>query len=83
MDLYCSRCGEPCEHYTVYNDMDTEEREAFLSGKYCVYCKGTEIKSRPVQAEAMSMLTSILGDDTDGIAAELEDMEYMGMFNAE
>jgi len=63
--------------------MDTEEREAFLSGKYCVYCKGKEIKSRPVQAEAMSMLTSILGDDTDGIASELEDMEYMGMFNAE
>jgi hypothetical protein len=63
--------------------MDTEEREAFLSGKYCDACKGKEIKSRPVQAEAMSMLTSILGDDTDGIASELEDMEYMGMFNAE
>jgi hypothetical protein len=63
--------------------MDTEERKAFLSGKYCDACKGKEIKSRPVQAEAMSMLTSILGDDTDGIASELEDMEYMGMFNAE
>jgi hypothetical protein len=77
MDLYCSRCGEPWELDYVMHDMAPEEKEAFLKGEYCPSCKGKEIEKRPLRAELAGALQDILGDDIDGIAAEMEDADYM------
>jgi hypothetical protein len=40
------------------------------------HCKYARIK-RPFRAELASALGSILGDDTDGLAAEMEDAEAL------
>lgn len=78
MDLYCQRCGEPWDQYGVYNgDMDEEEKKRFLKGTDCPACHGKEVKERPFRATLAAAMTDILGDDTDGIAAEMEDAEYL------
>ena len=83
MDLYCSRCGEPYELDYVMHDMTVLERADFNTGKGCQSCKGKEVTKRPFRAELASVLRDVLGDDVDGIAAEMEDAEYMlgGEFN--
>ena len=77
MDLYCQRCGEPFELYFVYQEMAPLERMQFLKGECCPSCLGKEVKKRPFRAELASALGEILGDDTDGLAAELEDAEFL------
>ncbi len=76
MDLYCQNCGEPWEMYYVYNDMETVDKKYFMSGQGCEYCHGKPVKDKPLAASAMSALQDILGDDVDGIAAELEDLGF-------
>jgi hypothetical protein len=78
MDLYCQRCGEPWDQYGVYNgDMTEEEKQRFLKGEDCPCCRGKEIKKKPFRAALARALGDILGDDTDGIAAEMEDAEQL------
>jgi hypothetical protein len=77
MDLYCQRCGEPWEYDYVMHEMTPEEKEAFLKGKYCPSCKGNEIKERPFRAQLASAFQDILGDDIDGLVAEMDDAEYL------
>jgi len=73
-DLYCQRCGEPWDMYGVYNDdMDKEEKKRFLAGIDCPHCHGKEVKEKPFRATLASAMADILGDDTDGIAVEMED----------
>ena len=77
MDLYCKRCGEPFDHYYVEHEMTTTERGRFYDkDEGCPSCFGKEVKERPVQAEAMEVLHDILGDDTDGLAAMMEDFDF-------
>ncbi len=73
MDLYCRRCGEPYELDYVQHDMNVIERTDFKAGRGCPCCKGKEVKERPAVAECAGVLMDILGDDLDGVAAELED----------
>lgn len=77
MDLYCKRCGEPWELDYVMHEMSPEEKQAFLRGEYCPACKGKEVEERPFRAQLTSALHEVLGDDIDGLAAELEDAEYL------
>ena len=77
MDLYCQRCGEPYEHYYVHHEMTPQERDDFLKGVCCPSCKGIEVERTPFRAQLAAELSSVLGDDTDGLAAELEDAEYL------
>ena len=78
MDLYCKRCGEPRDAYGVlHGDMTDEERQRFLRGKDWPSCHGKEVENRPFRAELTAALHEVLGDDIDGLAAELEDAEYM------
>ena len=76
MDLYCQNCGEPYELDYVYNDMTVDEKKKFLSGNGCDCCNGMPVKNKPFRAEAMSVLQDILGDDVDGIASELDDLNF-------
>ena len=75
MDLYCQRCGEPydCDH--VHHEMSSEERNAFTHGEHCPGCKGKVVEKTPFRAQIASALSDILGNDFDGIAAEMEDAE--------
>lgn len=78
MDLYCQRCGEPWDAYGVrHGDLTPEECDLFLDGKECPACHGKKIEKRPFRAQVMAALRDGLGDDLDGIAAEMEDAEYL------
>jgi hypothetical protein len=84
MDLYCNRCGEPFELLGITDEFTPQEKKDFYSGKGCPCCIGkpTPVKV-PFRAKAMAVLQDVLGDDIDGIAAELEDAEGMFDFNSE
>ena len=77
MDLYCQRCGEPWEHYYVHHEMTFTERLHFLEGTCCPSCEGKEVERQPLRAQLASALSDFLGDDTDGLAAEMEDAEFL------
>ena len=79
MDVYCKRCGEPFDLYGVNNDdMTPIERSRFWSGEGCPCCIGRPApEKRPFRSELQEALEDILGDDHDGLAAEMEDAEAM------
>jgi len=77
MDVYCPRCGEPWELDYVNHEMTPEERRSFWAGDGCPACAGKPApEEKPLRAEATAALRDVLGDDTDGIAAELEDFGF-------
>ncbi len=91
MDLYCQYCGEPYEHYYVHHEMTEVERRTFLCGKGCPSCYKLDegathpsqgqrtkvVEKKPFRSEIASALSEVLGSDTDGLAAEMEDAEYL------
>ena len=77
MDLYCRRCGEPYEMDYVNFEMAALERIHFKSGEGCPSCYGKPVEKRPFRAEMSAALGDILGDDEDGLAAEMEDAELL------
>lgn len=78
MDVYCKRCGEPWDLYGVeHGDMTDDERRRFWAGEGCPRCYGKPVAKRPFRAEVTSVLHDLLGDDLDGLAAELDDAEFM------
>jgi len=78
MDLYCARCGEPWDMDSVlHGDFTEEEKNRFQKGIDCPVCHGKEVKERPFRAQLASAMSEILGDDVDGMAAEMEDAEYI------
>ena len=78
MDIYCPRCGEPWDVYSLTDDMTPEEAKDLKAGRGCPCCKGKEVKDKPFRAIMSGELLSILGDDVDGVAASLEDAEMLG-----
>ena len=78
MDLYCKRCGEPWDYYGVmHGDLTDEERERFRKGEGCPACYGKAVEKKPFRAELAAVMEDVLGDDLDGVAAEMEDAEYL------
>lgn len=75
MDLYCSRCGEPFDMDHVNFEMTPEERNHFKHGQGCPSCYGKPVEKRPFRAQLAGAMRDILGDDEDGLAAEMEDAE--------
>jgi len=43
----------------------------------CPSCKGIEVERIPFRAQLAAAFSGVLGDDTDGLAAEMEDAEYL------
>mgnify|MGYP001568827145 CR=1 FL=1 len=76
-DLYCRRCGEPWDMDYVNYEMTPLERVHFKDGKGCPTCFGTEVKERPFRAYLAAALDDVLGDDVDGMVAEMEDAEAL------
>ena len=78
MDVYCKRCGEPWDLYGVeHGDMDDDERRRFWAGEGCPSCYGKPVEKRPFRADLMGELHAVLGSDIDGLAAMMEDAEFM------
>lgn len=73
MDIYCPRCGEPWEVYSVQHDFDREEQRNFRAGKGCPSCfrkfKEKILKNPGEKAWKTAVAMELLGDDWDGIAA--------------
>ena len=82
MDVYCKKCGEP---WALPLDMTESEIIRFRRGDGCPCCDwGKAAPERPpARAKAMAELESVLGDDYDGIAVELEDAEVLGLLDDE
>lgn len=83
MDIYCPRCGEPCEtdefHY-VHEKTFKQAKDIFFSLGCGVLFNGKECEKRDsLRGMASAMLEELLGDDVDGMAAMLEDFDYAGM----
>ncbi len=77
MDLYCRRWGEPWDMDYVNWEMKPQEKTDFRSGKCCPACRGKTISEKPFRATLAGVLGDLLGDDIDGLAAEMEDAEYL------
>lgn len=78
MDVYCQRCGEPWDLYGVdHGDMTDEDRRLFWAGQGCPSCFGKPVEKRPFRAELTSALHDVLGNDIDGLAAELDDAAFL------
>ena len=76
MDIYCKRCGEPWGLYGVeHGDMTDEERRRFWRGEGCPSCYGKLVEKPPFRGQLTAALHEALGDDLDGLASELEDVE--------
>jgi hypothetical protein len=77
MDLYCKRCGEPYDMDHVGFEMLPLDRVRFWDGEGCPSCYSKAVAARPLRAEAMGVMHDLLGDDTDGIAAMMEDFDFL------
>lgn len=81
-DLLCQRCGEPWDIFYITDDMTEEERQDFHAGRGCPCCRNTpdeDLKLSPRQKDAVEIqaaMRSVLGDDLDGLAAEMEDFGF-------
>jgi hypothetical protein len=75
MDLYCPKCGEPCD----FHEFDTpQERKRFTAGEGCgiwgYTCAPASDQGKD-RAAAAGILSDLMGDDLDGIASMGEDIE--------
>jgi len=78
MDVYCKRCGEPWELLGITDEFTSDERNRFWAGEGCPCCYNKPApEKQPFRSELQEALEGILGDDHDGLAAEMEDAEAM------
>jgi len=87
MDIYCVRCGEPTD-MDYLHDVAAEQETTFAKVLAAFQTKGCEALGEPqcerrpsLRSEAMSAMFDILGDDVDGAASMMEDLEYMGLLD--
>ena len=82
MDVLCERCGEPWDVLGIRDEFTEEEYQRFHKGQGCPCCRNqpdTDFQEgmserRKFAVEAQAALRDILGDDIDGLAAEMEDL---------
>ena len=78
MDLICVRCGEPWSVDFVLHE--AEQGEFKRKGGVITHCpccpkeKPKHDKEREEKLEAIKAIGDVLGDDIDGMAAEIEDL---------
>lgn len=86
MDVYCPKCGEPVE-LDYFHDVAADTRSTYsavrddFARRGCAAIDG-RCNDRPdkSRASAAAAMFDVMGDDADGIAAMLEDFDYLGMF---
>jgi hypothetical protein len=91
MDVHCCNCGEPWEDYFLRHELQAEEEQGpdtlatqgWRFGRnrlvvlHCPCCPkdGSGLPDAAERTEATEELADLLGDDEDGLAAELEDFD--------
>jgi hypothetical protein len=89
MDIYCPKCAEPIELEYLHDIADddgstfTEVLHAFQSdGCEAVHakCNLRATDRDRARASGAALMYELLGDDIDGAAAMLEDLEHMGVW---
>lgn len=88
MDVYCGKCGEPYDTYSVRLELGDDHpshsnvlaAKDFKAGKGCPCCKwgATAPKERPAIAELSQVAMDLSGEDLDGAACDLEDLGMLG-----
>ena len=86
MDIYCLNCGEPWDIFEVNDDKESFSFSEANTGKInaCPSCQGKAVELSQKQKfnlEAKSLMADLLGEDVDGLASMLDDMEYLGYFD--
>lgn len=85
MDLYCANCGEPWAMDHVLHDEPEEFDYSDGRIERCPCCVANKRKplseAMKKRAEMASVLADVLGDDVDGIAADMDDLESIGFFD--
>jgi len=79
MDVYCPRCGEPFD----VNEFENSTQRRIFFAKGCGVALGEEQcpDTGSMRALASATMAECLGDDIDGIAAMLDDFDYLGMLD--
>lgn len=82
MDIMCRICGEPTD-IDYLHDVAAEQGSTFNQVRKGFSAKGCEAlgesHNTTSASPAIGLLTDLLGDDIDGLAAELEDAEMLGL----
>ena len=77
MDIYCSKCGEPWDVYTL-NEYEVTMESFSTNG-----CRAFGVKCNENTIDKKNSLYSeiydILGDDVDGAASIIDDAKYLGL----
>jgi len=76
MDIRCTTCGEPWDVFTLADEGVSPKRFAAEGCKAFGSRHGGAIDDEKLML--ITEMTYLLGDDVDGLAAELEDAEYLG-----
>ena len=77
MDIYCRKCGEPWDTYSLHDEAEESGRpysavkEDFMRNG-CSALFGARCSSNEARPE-IAMAYELLGDDLDGAASILED----------
>jgi hypothetical protein len=88
MDIYCPKCSEPWDLSELHTAVDEGSAADYDDARRTFYADGcgTLFNSRPcrenrtLRSEASLVLADVLGEDLDGVAAMLEDAEFLGWF---
>lgn len=83
MDIYCPKCGEPCdidtlhdyaqEHHTTFREIHRLFQTVGCANSMPNYRWTCTPSRNPQRAQVARMLGEIMGDDVDGIASFFED----------
>ena len=79
MDVYCPRCGEPCDP-DYFHDLAEERGTSYTAVSRDFQTRGCEALGEPrcerngsYRAHAAAALYDLCGDDIDGAASVLDD----------
>jgi len=88
MDIYCPKCAEPWdidslhdaakEFSCTYDEVWKQFKQSGCSALGSK-CNIKDDEPRSLKAMASGALMDIMGDDMDGVAATLEDFDYIGL----
>lgn len=90
MDIHCTICGEPWDIDSLHDAVADGMAEDWNGARRIFFSSGcgSLFNGRPCSAEGgdrrraeiSATLADVLGEDVDGIAAMMDDLEFLEMF---